>query len=106
MNVLNLIFVFFIIASGVFYLYFKTRQFRTRYVFPIRKKMYASMAGSSLGGLLLFFGLNQLLLFKDVATYVIAAVFILLGAFVLIFNYRAYKHYRRFVDEETTLNED
>lgn len=106
MNVLNLILVFFIIASGVFYFYFKTRQFRTRYVFPIRKKMYASMAGSSLGGLLLFFGLNQLLLFKDVATYAIAAVFILLGAFVLIFNYRAYKHYRRFVDEETTLNEN
>jgi len=103
---LNFIFVFFIIASGVFYFYFKTRQFRTRQVFPIRKKMYASMAGASLGGLLVSFGISQIILFDGVTTYVIAAVFILFGAYVLIFNYKAYKHYRSFVDEETDLNEN
>ena len=103
---LNFIFVFFIVASAVFYFYFKTRQFRTRQVFPIRKKMYASMAGASLGGLLLAFGVNQLLLFDGVTTYLIAAIFILFGGFVLTFNFRAFKHYKSFVDEETTLNEN
>jgi hypothetical protein len=103
---INFIFVFLIIASAVFYFYFKTRQFRTRQVFPIRKKMYASMSGASLGGLLLFFGLNQLVLFNGITTYVIAALFIAFGAFVGIYNFRAYKHYRSFVDEETTLNEN
>ena len=101
MLTINFIFVFFIIASAVFYFYFKTRQFRTRSIFPIRKKMYASMAGASLGGLLLFFGINQLMLFDGVATYIIAALFIVFGAYVGIFNFKAYKHYRSFVDEET-----
>ena len=71
---------------------------------PIRKKMYASIAGSSLGGLLLFFGLNQLVLFDKVIAYIIAAIFILLGLYVLIFNYRAYRHYSQFVVEEAELN--
>ncbi len=89
LSAINFIFVFFIIASAVFYFYFKTRQFRTRQVFPIRKKMYASMSGASLGGLLLFFGVNQLVLFDGITTYIIAALFILLGAYVGIFNFRA-----------------
>ncbi|MFJ7934856.1 YtpI family protein [Sporosarcina sp. NPDC096371] len=102
----NFILVFLIIASGVFYFYFKTRQFRTRSVFPIRKKMFASMAGSSLGWLLLFFGVNQLFLFDGFLTYLIAALFIALGGYVGIFNYRAYKHYLSFVDEENELNKN
>jgi hypothetical protein len=106
MLTINFIFVFLIIASAVFYFYFKTRQFRTRSIFPIRKKMYASMSGASLGGLLLFFGLNQLMLFDGVTTYIIAALFIVFGAYVGIFNYKAYKHYRSFVDEETKLNDN
>src|SRR5690606_32019410 len=96
---LNFILVFLIIASFVFYFYFKTRQFRTKSVFPIRKKMFASMAGSALGSLLLFFGINQLFLFNGIVTYLIAALFIGLGAYVAIFNFKAYKHYLTFVDE-------
>ena len=102
----NLIFVFFIIVSAVFYFYFKYRQFRTTYVLPIRKKMYASMAGSYLGCLLIFFGLNQFTLDDGVTRYIIAAIFIPLGLYVSIFNYRAFKHYKRFVDEEAELNEN
>ncbi|MBE1554399.1 YtpI family protein [Sporosarcina limicola] len=102
----NFIFVCLIIVSAVFYFYFKTRQFRTSHMFPIRKKMYASMAGYSLGGLLLFFGINQLILFSGLATYVIATIFIVFGAYVLIYNYRTYQHYKRFVAEETELNKN
>lgn len=106
MKTINFFLVFFIVASGVFYFYFKTRQFRTRHVFPIRKKMFASKAGTFLGGLLFFFGINQLLLFGGIATYLVSGLFIIFGAYIMIFNFRASKHYQQFVDEETQLNEN
>ncbi|MCZ2257983.1 YtpI family protein [Sporosarcina sp. G11-34] len=101
---LNLIFVFLIIGSGVFYFYFKYRQFRTTYVLPIRKKMYASRAGTYLGSLLIFFGLNQFMLDDGIARYIVAAIFVPLGLYVTIFNFRAHKHYKQFVAEEAELN--
>ncbi|WP_153730655.1 YtpI family protein [Sporosarcina obsidiansis] len=106
METVNFLFVFGIVASGVFYFVFKTRQFRTSHMFPIRKKMYASMAGTALGALLIFFGINQLLLFEGVLTYVVAGIFILFGGYVTLFNFKAMKHYKQFVEEERTLNEN
>ncbi|WP_438311475.1 YtpI family protein [Sporosarcina sp. FA9] len=102
----NLIFVFFIIVSAVFYLYFKTRQIRTTYMLPIRKKMYGGMAGASLGVLLISFGLNQFTLDAGITRYIIAAVFIPLGLYVSVYNFRSYKHYNRFVVEEAELNQN
>ncbi|MGG0644752.1 YtpI family protein [Sporosarcina gallistercoris] len=104
MKTFNFILVFLIIASAVFYFYFKTRQFRTSHVFPIRKKMYASKAGTFLGLLLVSFGINQLLLFGGVTTYIISGIFIVLGGYVSIFNWKAVQYYKKFVDEETELN--
>ncbi|REB06551.1 hypothetical protein DVB69_12690 [Sporosarcina sp. BI001-red] len=104
MKTFNFILVFLIIASAVYYFYFKTRQFRTSQVFPIRKKMFASKAGMFLGLLLIFFGVNQLLLFGGVSTYVISGIFILLGGYVAIFNGKAVRYYNQFVEEETDLN--
>ncbi|WP_432352221.1 YtpI family protein [Sporosarcina sp. A2] len=104
MKTLNFVLVFLIVASAVFYFYFKTRQFRTSQVFPIRKKMFASKAGMFLGTLLIAFGLNQLLLFNGTVTYVISGVFILLGGYVAIFNGKAMRYYNQFVQEETELN--
>lgn len=104
MKTLNFILVFLIIASGVFYFYFKTRQFRTSQVFPIRKKMFAAKAGTFLGFMLVTFGLNQLLIFNGVLTYVVSGVFVLLGGYVSIFNWKAMKHYEQFTDEENELN--
>ncbi len=104
MQTLNFILVFLIIASAVFYFYFKTRQFRTSHVFPIRKKMFASKAGMFLGFMLVVFGVNQLMLFDGALTYAVVAVFIILGGYVSIFNWRAMNHYNQFVDEETELN--
>lgn len=62
------------------------------------------MAGTSLGGLLLFFGINQVILFDEVVNYIIAAIFIALGLYVLIVNYRGYAHYKKFVVEEAEIN--
>lgn len=62
------------------------------------------MAGVALGTLLFFFGLNQVILFSQVVIYIVSAIFILLGAYVAIFNFRAFKHYAQFVEEEAELN--
>ena len=62
------------------------------------------MAGASLGGLLLFFGINQIILFDEVVNYIVAAIFIALGLYVLIVNYRGYAHYKKFVVEEAEIN--
>lgn len=100
-----LVFVFATIVSLVFYFYFKLRQFRTTYVLPIRKKMFASLAGVALGLFLIFFGLNQFVLFSKFVVYIVAILFIALGAYVAIFNFRAAKHYKQFIEEEAILND-
>ncbi len=99
-----LIFVFLTIASLVFYFYFKMRQFRTTYLLPIRKKMFASMAGVALGLFLIAFGLNQIVIFNKLVIYIVSALFIALGLYVSIFNFRAAKHYRQFIEEEAEIN--
>lgn len=100
-----LIFVFLTILSLVFYFYFKMRQFRTTYLLPIRKKMFASMAGVALGLFLVFFGVNQIIIFNKLVIYIVSALFVALGLYVSIFNFRAAKHYQKFVIEEAKINE-
>lgn len=100
-----LIFVFLTILSLVFYFYFKMRQFRTTYLLPIRKKMFASMASVALGLFLVFFGVNQIIIFNKLVIYIVSALFVALGLYVSIFNFRAAKHYQKFVIEEAKINE-
>lgn len=100
-----LAFVFLTILSLVFYFYFKMRQFRTTYLLPIRKKMFASMASVALGLFLVFFGLNQFIISDKLVIYIVSALFIALGLYVSIFNFRAAKHYQKFVVEEAEINE-
>lgn len=98
-----LIFIFLIILSIVFYFYYKTKQFRA--TLPIRKKWYASTASMFLGSFIFFFGINQLTIFQTTVTYIISGVFIVLGLALMIFNFKAARHYHKFVAEETRLNQ-
>lgn len=98
-----LIIVLFIILSAVFYFYYKTKQFRA--TLPIRKKWYASTASIFLGSFIMFFGINQLFSFTGAVTWIIAGIFIILGIALIVFNYKAAKHYHQFVAEETRLNQ-
>lgn len=45
------------------------------------------------------------MLFGGVTTYVISGIFIVLGGYVSIFNWKAVKYYNQFVDEESRLNQ-
>ncbi|MGK7377995.1 YtpI family protein [Planococcus shenhongbingii] len=98
-----LVFVGLIIVSFVFYFYYKTKQFRA--TLPIRKKWYAAVASFSLGSFIFFFGVNVLFVNQSAVTYIVSAIFIILGIAMMITNYKAAKHYHKFVAEETRLNQ-
>lgn len=101
-NILNIILAFLIIITFVFYLYFKTKQFRT--ALPIRKKWYANRAGIALGILLILFGINQIILYHTLLTYVVCAIMIIFGLFAC-FNYnKRVRHYAQYITEEEELN--
>lgn len=101
-NIVNIILALLVVITVVFYLYFKTKQFRTN--LPIRKKWYAGRAGVSLGVLLVLFGINQIILYHTVLTYVICAILIVFGFFVFISYSKRVRHYGQHIAEEEKLN--
>lgn len=100
---LNLIFVFAIIISFVFYFYFKTKQIRS--TLPIAKNWYKCKANIGLGAFILLFALNQAYLFPTLYTFIIVAILIILGIFVIKENVKKVRHYGKFVDEEFQINQ-
>ncbi|MGE7940587.1 YtpI family protein [Lysinibacillus xylanilyticus] len=100
---LNLIFVFAIIISFVIYFYFKTKQFRSP--LPIAKNWYKSKANVSFGVFILIFGVNQAYLFPGIYTFIIVAILVVLGIFVIIENIKKTRHYGKFVEEEFRINQ-
>ena len=101
--ILNGIFVLAIVVSFVWYFYFKTKQLRT--TLPIRKKWYGAKASACLGAFLFFFGCNFLLIYQSSVTFIVSGLFILLGGYFMYHNFKAFKHYGKFVNEELTLNQ-
>lgn len=98
-----LIFLFLMIFSIVFYFYYKTKQFRA--TLPIRKKWYAATAAFFLGSFGVFLGIDLVVVFQTPLTFIISGIFIVLSLALLIHNYKAARHYHKFVAEETRLNE-
>ncbi|MGN7478093.1 YtpI family protein [Solibacillus silvestris] len=99
---LNLLFVACIVASLVFYFYFKTKQFRS--TLPIRRKWYTAKAGVALAVFLVFFGLNAMILYPDILGFAVAAAFLLIGVGLGVNNYKRMRHEGRYVKEEYELN--
>ena len=99
---INSIFVVAIILSFVAYFYFKTKQFRSN--LPIAKNWYKSKAGAALGVFIFIFGLNQAYLFHSTFTYVVVAIFLLLGLAVFMDNIKKTRYYGKFVQEEYEIN--
>ncbi|MGM9967052.1 MULTISPECIES: YtpI family protein [unclassified Rummeliibacillus] len=101
-NILNIILALLIIITFVFYLYFKTKQFRTN--LPIRKKWYANRAGIALGMLLILFGINQIIIYHTILTYVVCAILILFGLYATVNYNKRVRHYAQYIAEEEELN--
>jgi len=85
------ILVMLIIISLAFYIFYKTKYFRTR--MPAEKKWISAKGSIALGSFIALFGINQLFLFQTTVTYIVAAVFIFLGAVNIWGGMKAYKYY-------------
>ena len=99
---LNFLLVACIVASLVFYFYFKTKQFRS--TLPIRSKWYKAKSGVALAAFIISFGLNATILYPDVVGYIVAIVFLIIGIGVGTNSYKRMRHEGRYVQEEYDLN--
>lgn len=87
-----------IVLSLVFYLFFKVKFVRSQ--LPMEKKWISGKSSIALGSFVSLFGVNQLFLFHSTLTYIIAAVFILIGGFSIVGGVKIYKYYLPFAIEE------
>lgn len=92
------ILVFFIMLSFAFYLFYKTKYFRSNR--PAEKQWLGAKSSIMLGLFVGLFGVNQLILFHTTVTYIVAAIFIALGFLSAINGFKAYRFYLPFVEKE------
>ncbi|UII57975.1 YtpI family protein [Cytobacillus spongiae] len=85
------IFAILIIFSLSFYVFYKVKFFRCNR--PVEKKWISAKSSVALGSFVGLFGLNQLFLYQTTVTYIVAAIFIVLGIANIIGGIRAYKYY-------------
>ncbi|KAB2338820.1 hypothetical protein F7731_04530 [Cytobacillus depressus] len=74
-----------------FYVYYKVKYVRTKK--PAERKWISSKSSIALGLFVALFGVNQLFLNGNTTTYIIAGIFILLGAFSIFAGFKAYNYY-------------
>ncbi|MDQ0272077.1 YtpI family protein [Cytobacillus purgationiresistens] len=92
------IFVVFIILSFVFYLFYKVRYFRSKR--PAEKQWISAKSKIALGIFVAIFGINQLFLFPTTVSYIVAAVFIVVGGLSIWNGIRMYKFFLPHAIEE------
>ncbi|MGD6967946.1 YtpI family protein [Rossellomorea vietnamensis] len=83
--------VFFIILSFSFYFYYKVKSVRSSRF--IEKKWLSGKSSIALGLFVALFGINQLFLFQTTFTYIVAALFILIGLGSAWMGWKVYKHF-------------
>ncbi|WP_409289756.1 YtpI family protein [Peribacillus sp. SCS-37] len=87
-----------IVITFAFYVFYKIKYVRTQR--PAEKKWIATKSSMALGLFVVLFGINQLFINTGTVTYIVSAVFILLGGINLWAGYKSYKHYLPFAIEE------
>ncbi|HWL25320.1 MAG TPA: YtpI family protein [Ureibacillus sp.] len=99
---LNFVCLVFIVIAFAVYFYYKTKQFRS--TLPIRKKWYKAKAGVALGVFLIAFGINAVVIHQSIISYIICAVFVVVGIMQVYNHYLRVRHEGKFVQEEFELN--
>ncbi len=66
----------------------------------MEKKWLSGKSSIALGLFVFVFGVNQLFLYPTTTTYIVAALFILIGGFSIFGGYKMYKHYLPFAIKE------
>ncbi len=98
----NYLFLTIIVIAFAVYFFYKTKQFRS--ILPIRKKWYKAKAGIALGTFLIAFGINAVIVHQSIVSYLICAIFIIVGIMQAYNNYKRMLHEGKFVHEEYELN--
>ncbi len=94
----NFFFVFVIVLSFIFYLFYKVQYVRSRR--PMERKWLSAKSSMALGLFVAVFGVNTLFIQQTTVAYIVAAIFILYGFASLIAGYKMYKHYLPFAQQE------
>ncbi|MFF2450495.1 YtpI family protein [Neobacillus sp. NPDC058068] len=93
------VFVVLIAILFAFYLFYKTKYFRSNR--HVEKKWLSAKANIALGLFVLLFGINHLLFISEsTMTYLVASIFIIYGAVFSWIGFKKYKHYLPFAIEE------
>ena len=85
------IFVLLIVLSFVFYIFYKIKYVRSRR--PAERKWLSAKSSIALGLFVALFGVNQLFLFQTTVTYIVGAIFIVIGSLSVWGGIKAYKFY-------------
>lgn len=92
------ILIFLIMFSLALFLFYKLKYFRSRR--PAERNWLSAKSSVTLGLFVGLFGVNQLFLFHSTVTYVVSAVFIIIGSLSVISGIRAYKFYLPYAQQE------
>ncbi len=71
---------------------------------PIRKKWYKAKAGIALGIFIIAFGVNAVIIHQSMVSYIICALFVIVGIMLVYSNYPRMRHEGKYVQEEFELN--
>lgn len=85
------VFAILVVFALAFYLFYKVKYFRSK--LPVERKWLSAKSSIALGIFVAFFGINQLFLFDSTVTYIVAAVFIIVGFLSVWAGYKAYKFF-------------
>ncbi|MEH7354396.1 YtpI family protein [Neobacillus drentensis] len=96
--------VVFIFLLFAFYLFYKTKYFRSNR--QVEKKWLSAKSNIALGLFVCLFGVNHLLFISEsTVSYIVAAIFTIYGAVFSWIGFKKYKHYLPFaIDEANMLN--
>ncbi|MCH1627821.1 YtpI family protein [Fredinandcohnia quinoae] len=92
------ILVVLIIFSFAFYLYYKTKYFRSNR--PVEKQWLSAKSSIALGVFVFLFAINTIFLHPSTVSTIVGIVFLVVGGGSMWAGYRAYKHYLPFVIKE------
>ncbi|WP_413308297.1 YtpI family protein [Bacillus sp. 1P10SD] len=93
-----------IVILFAFYLFYKTKYFRSNR--EVEKKWLSAKSNIALGLFVFLFGVNHLIFIAETTlTYIVAIVFIAYGAVFSWIGFKKYKHYLPFAIEEAKLYE-
>jgi succinate-acetate transporter protein len=87
-----------IVISLAFYVFYKAKHYRSK--LPIERKWISAKSSMALGLFVGLFGINQLFLFHTTVTYIVAAIFILMGFLSLWSGWKAYRYFTPLAIEE------